>query len=115
MGLAHTLVQADARYADICAQLLGRTVVVDHIDHAVALQRKYKYTLRIVTLEGESLNPGGSLTGGAFKNSSSLLSRKREIDELRERVDRLKKELEATQTTLVELQNERSRCYSHSG
>ena len=112
LGLAHTLVQADARYADICAQLLGRTVVVDHIDHAVALQRKYKYTLRIVTLEGESLNPGGSLTGGAFKNSSSLLSRKREIDELRERVDRLKKELEATQTTLVELQNERSRCYS---
>ncbi|MDO4261250.1 MAG: chromosome segregation protein SMC [Eubacteriales bacterium] len=112
IGLAHTLVETDDRYRGICAQLLGRTLVVDQIDHAVELQRKYRYSLRIVTLEGESLNPGGSMTGGAFKNSSSLLSRKREIEELKEKVDRLRQELSGVQRKLVELQNERSGCYS---
>lgn len=112
IGLAHTLVQTEERYRGICAQLLGRTVVVDQIDHAIALQRKYRYSLRIVTLEGESMNPGGSMTGGAFKNSSSLLSRNREIEELKEKVSRCKQDLESVQKKLVEIQNERSGCYS---
>ena len=112
IGLAHTLVQTDARYRNIMAQLLGRTLVVDQIDHAIVLQRKYHHMLRIVTLEGESLNPGGSMTGGSFRNSSSLLSRNREIDELREKVEQSKKTLEAVRTKLVEFQNERSSCYS---
>ena len=60
-------------------------MVADTIDHAVALARKYRYSLRIVTLEGELLSPGGSMTGGAFKNSSNLLGRRREIEELEER------------------------------
>lgn len=112
IGLAHTLVQTEERYRGICAQLLGRTVVVDQIDHAIALQRKYRYSLRIVTLEGESMNPGGSMTGGAFKNSSSLLSRNREIEELKVKVSRCKQDLESVQKKLVEIQNERSGCYS---
>ncbi len=112
IGLAHTLVQTEERFRNVIAQLLGRTVVVDHIDHAIALQRKYRHMLRIVTLEGESLNPGGSMTGGAFKNSSSLLSRNREIEELTLKVERLKQELEKVQKELVGLQNERSECYS---
>lgn len=112
IGLAHTLVETDPRYQKIMEQLLGRTVVVDHIDHAVALQRKYHYSLRIVTLEGESMNPGGSMTGGAFKNSSSLLSRNREIEELKGKVARSRQDLENVQRELVEIQNERSSCYS---
>ncbi len=112
VGLAHTLVRTEERYRDIMAQLLGRTVVVDQIDHAVLIQRKYHYSLRIVTLEGESLNPGGSMTGGAFRNSSSLLSRKREIEELKGKVERLGLELEAAKKKLSELQEERSGCYS---
>ncbi|OUP19872.1 chromosome segregation protein SMC [Lachnoclostridium sp. An196] len=112
IGLAHTLVRSEERYQNILAQLLGRTVVVEHIDHAVALQRKYRYSLRIVTLEGESLNPGGSMTGGSFRSNSSLLSRNREIEELKGKAERLKRELEDTRKKLVELQNERSRCYS---
>ncbi len=111
VGLAHTLVETEERYRNIMEQLLGRTLVVDHIDHAIALQRKYRYSLRIVTLEGESMNPGGSMTGGAFKNSSSLLSRNREIDELTVRVEQQKQEMEKIQKKLVEIQNERSRCY----
>ena len=112
IGLAHTLVQTEERYRGICAHLLGRTVVVDQIDHAIALQRKYRYSLRIVTLEGESMNPGGSMTGGSFKNSSSLLSRNREIEELKEKVSRLHGELQSVQKKLVEIQNVRSSCYS---
>ena len=112
IGLAHTLVQTDDRYRNIMAQLLGRTLVVDQIDHAIALQRKYHHMLRIVTLEGESLNPGGSMTGGSFRNSSSLLSRNREIEELREKVDQSKKTLETARAKLVEFQNERSSCYT---
>ena len=72
---------------------LGKTVVVDEIDHAIALARKYSYSLRIVTLEGESLNPGGSMTGGAFKNTNNLLGRRSEIEEMTKRVQNLKEEL----------------------
>ena len=66
----------------LVSYLLGRVVVVDQIDHAIALAKKYRYSLRIVTLDGELLSPGGSMTGGAFKNSSNLLGRRREIEEL---------------------------------
>ena len=71
LGLAHTLVHTDEKYSDVAKSLLGRIVVVDHVDHATQLARKFHYSLRIVTLEGESLSPGGSISGGAFKNSRS--------------------------------------------
>ncbi|MCI6887396.1 MAG: chromosome segregation protein SMC [Lachnospiraceae bacterium] len=82
IGLASDLVQTEPQYQVLVKYLLGRVVVVDTIDHAIALARKFKYTLRIVTLEGELLSAGGSMTGGAFKNSSNLLGRKRELEEL---------------------------------
>ncbi len=89
LGMADTLVQAQPVYGGIMSYLLGRVVVVDHIDHAVALAREFHYSLTIVTLDGERLNPGGSIAGGAFKNSSNLLGRKREIDELQAEADTL--------------------------
>lgn len=82
LGLASDLAVADKEYEGLVRYLLGRVVVVDEINHAIALAKKYKHTLRIVTLEGELLSAGGSMTGGAFKNSSNLLGRKREIEEL---------------------------------
>ena len=95
IGLASTLVRADQEYEGLVRYLLGRVVVVDTIDHAVALARKYRYSLRIVTLEGELLSPGGSMTGGSFKNSSNLLGRRREIEELEASVKLLRKDLDA--------------------
>ena len=86
VGLASTLVSADSRYDELIQFLLGKTLVVDHIDHAIAIARKYKHSLRIVTKEGDLLNPGGSMSGGAFKNSSNLLGRRREIEELEQLV-----------------------------
>ncbi len=82
LGLASHLVQADSQYQGVVHYLLGRVVVADHIDHAIALSRKYQHTLRIVTLDGELFSAGGSMTGGAFKNTSNLLGRRREIEEL---------------------------------
>lgn len=102
IGLASSLVQAEERFHDLVDSLLGRIVIVDTIDHAIALARKYRYSMRIVTLEGESLNPGGAMTGGAFKHSSNLLARNREISEAkraeeqrRQQYEKLKKEYEA--------------------
>lgn len=95
IGLASSLVRAEPKYEGLVKYLLERVVVADTIDHAIALNKKYQYSLRIVTLEGESLNPGGSMTGGAFKNNSNLLGRRREIEELEESTALLKKDLEA--------------------
>ncbi len=82
LGFANTLVETEPRFEGLMRNLLGRSIVVDHIDHALKLAKKYNYSLRIVTLDGELLNPGGSLSGGAYKNTSNLLSRRREIEEL---------------------------------
>lgn len=108
IGVASELVTVAAEYEGLANYLLGRTLVVDHIDHGIAIARKYQYTIRMVTIEGESLNPGGSLTGGAFKNSSNLLGRRREIEELHETVESLKKDLETMQRTLEEYRNKRN-------
>ena len=86
IGLASELVETEERFKPLAENLLGRTVVTDTIDTAIALARRYRYTLRIVTLDGELLSPGGSMTGGAFKSSSNLLGRRREIEELEEKV-----------------------------
>jgi chromosome segregation protein len=90
IGIGSSLVSCHEKYNGLCQYLLGKTYVVDQIDNAVLLARKYQHSLRIVTLEGESLNPGGSLTGGAFKNSSNLLGRKREIEAMKDLTKKLK-------------------------
>ena len=92
IGLASSLVQTEERFEQLLASLLGRIVIVATIDQAIALARKYHYSMRIVTLDGESLNPGGAMTGGAFKHSSNLLARNREIAEARRLEKQKKKE-----------------------
>lgn len=108
IGVASDLVQVEAEYEGLANYLLGRTLVVDHIDHGIAIAKKYQYTIRMVTIEGESLNPGGSLTGGAFKNNSNLLGRRREIDELHGNVEKLKLNIEKLQAALEEYRNKRN-------
>lgn len=88
VGYASELVEVEDKYLGISAHLLGRCVVTDNIDSALKLNRKYRHSLKIVTLEGELLNPGGAMTGGAFKNAGNLLGRRREIEELQELIDK---------------------------
>ena len=107
IGYADTLVHTADRYQGIAGYLLGRTLVVDHIDHAIGLARKYRYSLRIVTLEGESLQPGGSMTGGAFRNNSNLLGRSREISVLEKSVLDLKTQMQETTARLEDIRTAR--------
>ncbi len=108
IGLASELVNAAPRYQGVIRYLLGRVLVVDHIDHAIAIGRKYRHTMRMVTIEGESLSPGGSMTGGSFRNNSNLLGRKREIEELEKKVLSLKTELEEMQKSIDESRSKRN-------
>ena len=110
LGLAHTLVHTDEKYGDVAKSLLGRIVVVDHVDHATQLARKFKYSLRIVTLEGESLSPGGSISGGAFKNSSNLLGRRREMEELEWKVKEHAKAVDELLVSIEDLKKDRNEC-----
>ena len=81
VGIASELVEYDSVYKNLIGSLLGRIVVIDNIDNAITFEKKFRYEYRVVTLDGDSLSPGGSISGGAFKNSTNLLSKKREIEE----------------------------------
>ena len=94
LGLAHTLVSTQAEYADVAKSLLGRILVVDNVDNAVRIAKKYGYAFRIVTLEGELLVPGGAISGGAFKNSSNLLGRRQEVEELENNVKKILQDID---------------------
>ena len=109
IGIASDLVTCDELYEDLRRQLLGRTLVVDTIDHAIRIGRKYNHSLYMVTLQGESFSPGGSITGGAFRNKENLLGRKREIEELEESVKSLRKAMEKSQALIDEKRDERNR------
>lgn len=109
IGTADTLVRIDDRYRDVAASLLGRIVVADNVDNAVKLASKYRHTLRIVTLEGELLVPGGAISGGAYKNSSNLLGRRREIDELEGKVKKLQLVIDETNRDIENTKSRRTR------
>ena len=106
IGVASNLVRVSFEYDGLAKYLLGRILVVDNIDNALLIAKKYKYTLRIVTLEGEQLNPGGSMTGGAFRNSSNLLGRRREIEELKQSVSNTNKQITQEKAAVADLRNQ---------
>lgn len=103
IGIASELVSCDAKYKDLVASLLGRVMVVDNIDNAIKIERKYKHSLRIVTLLGDLFNPGGAMSGGAFKNNSNLLGRKREMDDLEEEIKKNSEEFEKAKKEALSL------------
>lgn len=107
IGLASTLVWADKKYDRVVQHLLGRVLVAEHIDDAIRIARKYNHSIFIVTLEGESLSPGGSMTGGAFRNSSNLLGRKRELTELEENVQKLETDIREARLQIEALREQR--------
>lgn len=94
LGYAYNLVKVDASYSDLIKSLLGSIIVVDHIDNAILLSKKYKQSVRIVTLQGELFSIGGSITGGDYKKSYNLLGRKNEISSLNSLISELDLKLE---------------------
>ena len=91
IGLASELVSYDDKYDGIFKSLIGRVVVMDNLDNAVNLSKKAGYKYKIVTLDGQLINPGGSLTGGSVNKTQSLLSRGKDIEELAKKIEELQK------------------------
>lgn len=112
IGIASSLVKIENKYAKLAEHLLGRTIVVKHINDGVALAKKYNQSLRMVTLEGELINPGGAMTGGAFKNSSNLLSRRREIEDLEKKTATLQSEVVNLEHEIEGFKEKRTEFYA---
>lgn len=89
VGLASTLVSVEVKYKSIIESVLGRTVVVDSLDNGIVMAKKYSYAFKIVTLDGQIINSGGSFTGGSKNKNYGLLSRKNEIDLLQKKLSKL--------------------------
>ncbi len=95
IGIASELIEYDAKYDGVIQNLLGKTAVVDNMENGIAIAKKNKYAFRLVTLDGDIINPSGQMTGGStFKKTTSILSRAREISELEKIIKKLNKEHE---------------------
>ena len=98
--VAADLVQADARYAAVVDNLLGRIIVVEDINEASRVARELRYRNRVVTVDGQVVNAGGSFTGGSVSRTAGVFSRKQEIDELKAKLEALdKKQEQAREST----------------
>ncbi len=89
VGVASDLVKTDAKFSEIIKYLLGGTIVTDDIDSAVTIAKKYNYRVKIVSLDGQVINPGGSLTGGSLIKNAGLLSRAGDIERHKEALKKL--------------------------
>ena len=97
VGIASRLVSYDGQYDNIFKNLLGRTVVMEDLDSGIAAARKHQNRFRIVTLDGQLINRGGSMTGGSVSKSAGVLSRANELETLKNRQEELKGRLAAAQ------------------
>lgn len=93
VGIASDLVDTDSKYKEIVRYLLGGTVITEDIDSAVTLAKKYDYRVKVVSLDGQVVNPGGSLTGGSLVKHAGLLSRSADIKRIKAEIEKLSAEL----------------------
>ncbi|MBR3704119.1 MAG: chromosome segregation protein SMC, partial [Oscillospiraceae bacterium] len=106
VGLASRLAGYDAKYENIFRDLLGRTVIVEDMDCAIAMARKYQQRFRIVTLDGQVVNRGGSMTGGSVSQSAGILSRANELESLKKNFAQLQEKLASAQKELDDVTRE---------
>ena len=102
VGIAGDLVRADEKYGEIIKYLLGAVAVAEDIDSAAAIAKKYGYRVKVVSLDGQVVNPGGSLTGGSLVKSAGLLSRSGDIKSLEAEVNRLTEKANETEKAFNE-------------
>ena len=106
LGYGSDLVSCEMQYRDILSSLLGTTAVVDHIDSAIAMGKKYKYAFRIVTLDGQLIQAGGAMTGGSTGKNTGVLSRANEIARLEQQLRELEEKEELARIDLDKVQRE---------
>lgn len=108
IGMADELVNTEKKYRNVAKAMLGRIMVVDHVDNALKIARKFNYGIRMVTLEGELLVPGGAISGGAFKKDLNLLARRRQMEELKEKAEKFLNEYNAILEEIKETKERRN-------
>ena len=106
VGVGDELVSFDPRYKNVFSNLLGRVAVMEDLDSAIAAARKYGYKFRIVTLDGQVLNPGGSMTGGSANRSAGILSRANELERLNKQVGTIREQCAEAGRQAAEAQRE---------
>jgi len=106
IGLGDELIQFDRKYEKVFSSLLGGTVIAQDMDKAIAIARKYGHRFKIVTLDGQVLNPGGSMTGGSVSRSAGILSRANELERLNTQIAGLREDLAAAGRALEEANRE---------
>ncbi len=95
VGIAADLISCDKKYEQIILNLLGRTVIVDNMQNAINLAKENNYSFRIITIEGDIINPSGAITGGSVtKKTVNILGRSREIESLEKEIKKLKEKIE---------------------
>lgn len=105
-GLGSELVRCEAEYLGIIRSVLGKTAIADDINTATRIAKKYGYRFRIITLDGQIVNAGGSFTGGSVKETSGIISRKQEIDALSAETTKLRDTIQLSRGSLSELEAE---------
>ena len=113
VGYADKLVSSKTEYKDIISSLLGRTVITENIDNAVSMAKKYSYKFKIVTLDGQVVNPGGSLTGGSTAKNAGLINRSSQIEEFKKKIDKLNSDINGLNKEFEKL-NAESENYNSS-
>lgn len=106
VGIASELCSCDSKYKGILSSLLGRIVIADDLNCATAIAKKYSYRFKIVTLDGQVVNAGGSLTGGSLNRNTGLLSRASEIEELKKQTGNLQQKAKAAENNNLRIAQE---------
>ena len=106
VGVGDQLISFDPKYKNVFSNLLGRVAVMENLDAAIAAARKYGYKFRIVTLDGQVLNPGGSMTGGSASRSAGILSRANELERLNQQITGIRDRLAEAGRALAEAERE---------
>ena len=106
IGIASDLIKYNKKYEQIITSLLGRTVIVDNMENAIKVAKQNGYTFRIITIEGDVINPSGAITGGSVaKKTVNILGRGREIEKLQKDIQNLKTKIEKQENEKEEYQN----------
>ena len=115
IGIASDLIKYDKKYKDIIENLLGRTVIVDKMDTAIKIAKANKYTFRIITLEGDVINPSGAITGGSVaKKTVNILGRGREIEKLEKDIKKIAKKIEGLEQEKTEFEKSMEKTFENA-
>ena len=110
VGIASQLIRYDPQYKNVFANLLGRVIIAEDMDSAIAIARAYRHRYRIVTLDGQVLNAGGSMTGGSVSRSAGILSRGNELERLQGQIGGVQSQLSQAKRDAAEAQREEQKA-----